>query len=161
MEWCSSGEISNGMGSQKQSGAIAQHGLFLEFAVERMTSRCVMPYLLNAPAARLKLAFRQRQGRRLLPSRVYKLDKEEQPSLEKREKSVRPVTEAEVENEVVPVGMNPKEWPVIKRVTDRLFPEGQMDWQEFFTRDDYEMWYASWRYFLEQEGLIPVVSKGK
>lgn len=49
--------------------------------------------------------------------------------------------------------ISPKEWTVIKRVADQLFPEGQMDWEQFWSRDDYIFWYPGWRFFLEKEGL--------
>ena len=48
--------------------------------------------------------------------------------------------------------ITPKEWPVLKRVADQLFPEGDMDWEEFWSTDDYDLWYSDGRYLLEKEG---------
>lgn len=50
-----------------------------------------------------------------------------------------------------PWNISPKEWRVIKRVCDKLFPEG-IDWGEFWSNDDYEAWYPGWRFHLENEG---------
>ena len=51
-----------------------------------------------------------------------------------------------------------KEWHIIKRMADKLFPEGAINWEEFWYRDDYDEWYDEWRHLLEEEGQSSATS---
>eukprot|EP00210_Caulerpa_lentillifera_P007440 g7110.t1 len=48
--------------------------------------------------------------------------------------------------------ISPKEWSVLQRVCDKLFPKGVTNWEEFWMNDDFEDWFESWKQYMQEEG---------
>ena len=48
--------------------------------------------------------------------------------------------------------ISPEEWESVQYVADRLFPEGQVDWDGLWTGESYTEWHAQWQELQQELG---------